>query len=737
MKTPRFFLLFLLVFVQLSYGHSYSTDPQPRWAEAECAIIGSGWQTVEDIEAAGGKYLVHSVGINLNNPPSDPASQLVFTIKTVVAGNYYLQARIRAPSGAQDSFWVKIDNGNWVKWWKNIRRGSQFNWNQAPGEPFVLDAGDHIITVAYRESGTQLDRIALNPSSELPSGLGGEASSCQGDESEPPVAVWREAECARVGANWTIPESAAESDEKYVVYPSGKSLNAPPTAAADQLVFAVEITQAQSYYLWARMNAPSLSSNSIWVRVDDRPWFKWWEDIDTGRGFRWNILPGGPLTLTTGLHTITVAYREGGTQLDKLSLRASTAPPSGLGEADSSCIINPARQAPVIAALSDTSLTVGQLYQQMVRAASGDALGLRVVVLGSSTAAGTGASSNQGWVDRLHNYLLTQLSNHQLFNLAVGGYTTRDVLPTGNDRHNITQALALNPSVILVNLPSNDVAKGISDEESMRNFAVLREAADAAGVPIYFTTTQPRNFGSNGGRERLASQADQIRTLFSPYVISIYDELADNNQRIKSQYSSGDGIHLNNAGHQFIFTQVRALFDTVSSQQDPIELSVSGLPAFLRFSPEGSGVGTLRGTPSAADVGTYGNMVITATQAGQSSQRTVSLTVQAEATARAAETTATAQLVLAPNPTHDYAQVMVDAQPSESLHQSTPSENTSASPAAYRLRLFSPQKKLLLDQLREKDQLHLDIRALPAGQYPLQIYQAGKLIFAEQLIVDH
>ncbi len=734
MKTPRFFLLFLLVFVQLSYGHSYSTDPQPRWAEAECAIIGSGWQTVEDIEAAGGKYLVHSVGINLNNPPSDPASQLVFTIKTVIAGSYYLQARIRAPSGAQDSFWIKIDNGNWVKWWKNIRRGSQFNWNQAPGEPFVLDAGDHIITVAYRESGTQLDRIALNPFSELPSGLGDEASSCQGDESEPPVAVWREAECARVGANWTIPESAAESDEKYVVYPSGKSLNAPPTAAADQLVFAVEITQAQSYYLWARMNAPSLSSNSIWVRVDDRPWFKWWEDIDTGRGFRWNILPGGPLNLTTGLHTITVAYREGGTQLDKLSLRASTAPPSGLGEADSSCIINPVRQAPVIVTLSDTLLTVGQLYQQMVRAARGDALGLRVVVLGSSTAVGTGASSNRGWVDLLHNHLLTQLPNHQLFNLAVGGYTTRDVLPTGNANHNITQALSLNPSVILVNLPSNDVARSISDEESMRNFAALKEEADAEGVPIYFTTTQPRNFSSVDTRQRLATQADQIEALFSPYVISIYSELADSNHRIKPPYGSGDGIHLNNAGHQFIFTEVRTLFDTASSQQDPISLTVSGLPAFLSFSPEGSGMGILMGTPSAADVGTYDNVVITAAQAGQSSQRNVSLTVQAEATGQTAKSTAPAKLILAPNPAQDYAQVIISAPLSEASNQSTPWQNTSS--AIYRLRLFSPQKKLLLDQLWGKDQLRLDTRTLPAGHYPLKVYQAGKLIFAEQLVVD-
>ncbi len=734
MKMHPYFPLLLIFFTQLSYGYIHSTAP-PRWVEAECATVGSDWQTVQDPAAAGGKYLVHPVGIRLNDPPGDSASQLVFSIKALVGGSYYLQARIRAPSGTKDSFWVKIDNGDWVKWWKKIKRGNQFAWNLAPGGPFSLEAGDHTITVAYRESGTQLDKIALNPSSGLPSGPGGGASSCELNEPESWEALWREAECAQVGANWTILESAAV-DEKYAVYPSGKSLNTPPTAAADQLVFEVETTQAQSYYLWARLNAPSLSSNSIWVRVDDRPWFKWWEKIATGKGFRWNIMPGGPLNLAAGGHTITVAYREAGTQLDKLSLRASTAPPDGPGGTGNSCIPNPARPAPVIAALNDTLLTVGQPYQQMVRAASGDALGLRVVVLGSSTAAGTGASSNQGWVDLLHNYLRTQLPKHQLFNLAVGGYTTRDVLPTGNANHNITQALALNPSVILVNLPSNDVAKGISDAESTRNFATLREVADAAGIPIYFTTTQPRNFGSSGGRERLAAQADQIKTLFSPYVIGIYSELADDNQRIKPQYGSGDGIHLNNAGHQFIFTKVRALFYTASSQQDPIELSVSGLPAFLRFSPEGSGLGVFRGTPSAADVGIYGDVVITATQAGQSSQRSISLRVQDEANAQAADATATAKLVLAPNPTQDYAQVIVSGQNSQASNHAASLDDASVSSAVYRLRLFSPQKKLLLDQLVSKDQLRLDMRALPAGHYPLRIYQAGKLLITEQLIVE-
>ena len=712
-------ILLLLTLVQLP-GYGQSAVAQSHWLEAECATVGDGWLTVEDPAAAGGKYLVHVSGISLNDPPREAANQLLFSVNVGIAGNFYLQARIRAASGTEDSFWVKIDDGPWIKWWENITRGSQFAWNQAPGAPFFLDAGAHTVTVAYRESGTQLDKIALNPTADLPSGLG-EIASCQTDEPTPSVATWREAECARVGTNWTLAEDATASGGKYAVYPSGKSLDAPPTAAADQLLFDVDIDQPQPYFLWARLKAPSLSSNSIWVRIDDQPWIKWWQGIVLGDEFAWNVLPGGSLSLDAGRHTITVAYREAGTQLDKLSLSSSAASPRGTGETDGDCNLT---STPVIAALADTVLTVGEPYQQVIRAGDGEALGTRVVVLGSSTAAGTGATAGQGWVDLLRSYLLTQEPVHQLFNLAVGGYTTRDVLVTGRANHNITQALSLSPSVILVNLPSNDVARNISDEESMANFVALRETADAAGVPIYFTTTQPRNFSSTDKRQQLAAQAAQIKNLFAPYAIDIYGELADSDRRIRAQYGSGDGIHLNNAGHQFIFTQVRTLFD---GQEDPIELTVSGLPAFLTFTPQGSGRGILEGMPTAADVGTYGAIVITATQGGRRSQRTVSLTVEANSVAGGT-------LVLAPNPTQDYAKVLTNDQATPGLSERPLSESFGA--FVYHLLLYGPRQELLLDKFVTAEPLEIDTRSLPTGHYPLRVYRNGSLIFAEQLIVE-
>jgi chitodextrinase len=129
---------------------------------------------------------------------------------------------------------------------------------------------------------------------------------------------------------------------------------------------------------------------------------------------------------------------------------------------------------------------------------------------------------------------------------------------TPKTANNITAALALNPHFIIVNLPSNDTNAGISLSETMANFSAVKDAADAQGVKIFFTTTQPRNFVNLSLRDELQTQANLIRDAFGDYVIDIYDELTDfdNNKAIKAIYDFY-GIHVNNAGHEYIFNTTR------------------------------------------------------------------------------------------------------------------------------------------------------------------------------------
>src|SRR6185369_13005919 len=125
----------------------------------------------------------------------------------------------------------------------------------------------------------------------------------------------------------------------------------------------------------------------------------------------------------------------------------------------------------------------------------------KLIVLGSSTSAGTGPSdSGDAYVPRYQAYLARQFPDFRLVNLAVGGQTTYHIQPNGfvppaqrpapAIGHNISAALALQPDALLVNLPSNDAAADIPAAEQLDNFARVAQLAHDAHVELWLTTTQ-------------------------------------------------------------------------------------------------------------------------------------------------------------------------------------------------------------------------------------------------------
>ncbi len=192
-----------------------------------------------------------------------------------------------------------------------------------------------------------------------------------------------------------------------------------------------------------------------------------------------------------------------------------------------------------------------------------------IVVLGSSTAAGSGPKQpNNAWVPRYQAYLAKQFPHFKLTNLAVGGHTTYHVQPTGYappprrprpvEGKNITFALALRPHAIIVNLPSNDQANDFSQQEQQANYDRIAGLARAANIELWVSTSQPRNFSE---RERLASlihTRDAILAGFSPRALDFWTPFATSSGTIKSEYDSGDGIHLNDAAHAILADKVIA-----------------------------------------------------------------------------------------------------------------------------------------------------------------------------------
>ncbi len=148
--------------------------------EAECAsVVGSLWQLRSDGTASGGQYAVVPNLRSMDSAPSGASARLVFNVPVGQAASYHLFARVKATSTSSNSFWVRINGGTWIRWWEDIRLGSQFYWNEVVESPFALQSGSNTIEVAYREGDTQLDKLVLNRDGVLPVGLGG-PEGCSG-----------------------------------------------------------------------------------------------------------------------------------------------------------------------------------------------------------------------------------------------------------------------------------------------------------------------------------------------------------------------------------------------------------------------------------------------------------------------------------------------------------------------------------------------------------------------------
>ena len=122
---------------------------------------------------------------------------------------------------------------------------------------------------------------------------------------------------------------------------------------------------------------------------------------------------------------------------------------------------------------------------------------------------------------------------------------------------NITAALALDPDLVIINLPSNDAARRFSVFEQLANYDIILEEAAAQSVPVWVTTTQPRNFPDEERRENLMEMRDSTFTHFGDFAIDFWNGLALSDGTIDPLWDR-DGVHLNDAAHRILFERVRA-----------------------------------------------------------------------------------------------------------------------------------------------------------------------------------
>lgn len=188
---------------------------------------------------------------------------------------------------------------------------------------------------------------------------------------------------------------------------------------------------------------------------------------------------------------------------------------------------------------------------------------LRIVVIGSSTAAGYGVPADSAWVNRLKAAVKADGRLDTIVNLAIGGTDCYHGQPTGyrppsgrnrpNTSANITKALSYLPDIVIVNYASNNYDR-LSNTEIINCLKRIESATIVKGGVCLITTTQPRDGFSSTARNKLRVIKDLTIQQFGNESLDFWTDITNPvNNKLKYGLSLGDYIHTNSKGHRLLF----------------------------------------------------------------------------------------------------------------------------------------------------------------------------------------
>lgn len=190
----------------------------------------------------------------------------------------------------------------------------------------------------------------------------------------------------------------------------------------------------------------------------------------------------------------------------------------------------------------------------------------RWVVLGSSTAAGVGASPGQAWAARLDEALRSR--GAQVDNRARAGASSYRALPAGAPRaagrpatdpaQDVATIVDGHPRIVILSFPSNDAMLGYTAAETTANLLLMRDQARRAGVGVIVLSSQPRDGADALARATMQAIDTALAAELGACFVATHAPLADAQDRIAAAYAVGDGLHLNDAGHGVVFDRLWA-----------------------------------------------------------------------------------------------------------------------------------------------------------------------------------
>ena len=157
------------------------------WIEPECSTVGENWELIIDPQVSNQSYAIVEQGINSNSSaPADSASAIYMSFTVPKDSSYCIFVRLNSSGSDDDSFWAKLDDEDFV-----LHDGlGTSGWEWKKLDNYSLAAGEHTLTIAHGEDGSNLDKLCITNDTVAPIGLGKPSDIvCMPDTTTPAVGI--------------------------------------------------------------------------------------------------------------------------------------------------------------------------------------------------------------------------------------------------------------------------------------------------------------------------------------------------------------------------------------------------------------------------------------------------------------------------------------------------------------------------------------------------------------------
>jgi hypothetical protein len=283
------------------------------WLETECAAVGTNWQVLADTAAAGGAYVQAKSGLSSPTAaPTGAAASLVLPFTVDSAATYKLLARLRVPAAQDFSYWLKIDNGAFEPISNQLLGNPGFE-NGLIGWATLNAGGATIAATTDAHTGSSALRVANSragaqwqvqvSSAAFPTTIGKQYT----------ISYWVKAAAPGGSIRLSTGPSGAQYQGDQAIGTAWQQVSWTITATLASTTFLFDMGQVANTY-----------------HIDDASVKEVGAD-----GWRWAKMKDAALGV--GAHTLTIAYRDGNAQLDKLLVTTTNAIIAGKGPAADNC----------------------------------------------------------------------------------------------------------------------------------------------------------------------------------------------------------------------------------------------------------------------------------------------------------------------------------------------------------------------------------------------------------------